>query len=487
MVAILDSTGVPIPRTNPRRDAIVRRITARYDAAQTTRDNQNHWANADNLSAAAANSPEVRRTLRNRARYEVANNTYAAGMVRTLANDTVGSGPSLQMLSGDKAADTAVEMAFWKWMQAARLPDKLRTARMARCVDGEAFAHLFLNGNLRHAVKLDVRLYEADQVARPWIAFSDPLMSDGIIFDDFGNPIAYTLLKQHPGDTAFTNLGLDFETVPARNMIHMFRAERPGQVRGVPEIMPALPLYAQLRRYTLAVIAAAETAADLAALLQTQAAPEDPDDIEPLDVFDLERRSIMTLPRGWVAQQMKAEQPTTTYQMFKREIINEIARCLNMPYNIAAGDSAGYNYASGRLDHQTYFKSVDVDREYIEASALEPIFDLWWELASDAGSLPPALADLPEPPTHEWHWEGHEHVDPQKEANASLSLIDGCQLTEAEYQARRGRDWEEVEAQRAKELGISVEELKRLKREKIFGAAQQAARPSQATDEGDDE
>src|SRR5690606_18565812 len=109
---------------------------------------------------------------------------------------------------------------------------------------------------------------------------------------------------------------------------HLYRQDRPGQIRGIPEIMPALPLYAQLRRYTLAVIAAAETAADLAALLQTQAAPEDPDDVEPLDLFDLERRSIMTLPRGWTATQMKAEQPTTTYAMFKREIINEIARCL---------------------------------------------------------------------------------------------------------------------------------------------------------------
>jgi hypothetical protein len=31
------------------------------------------------------------------------------------------------------------------------------------------------------------------------------------------------------------------------------------------------------------------------------------------------------------------------------------------PFNVAAGNSSGYNYASGRLDHQTYFKAIRVD------------------------------------------------------------------------------------------------------------------------------
>jgi len=53
------------------------------------------------MSADAAATVEVRRTLRNRARYEVANNSYARGIVLTLANDTVGTGPRLQMLTND--------------------------------------------------------------------------------------------------------------------------------------------------------------------------------------------------------------------------------------------------------------------------------------------------------------------------------------------------------------------------------------------------
>ena len=65
-----------------------RPIRARFDAAQTTRDNAKHWAYADQLSADMEASPEVRRTLRTRSRYEVANNSYARGLVQMLANDT---------------------------------------------------------------------------------------------------------------------------------------------------------------------------------------------------------------------------------------------------------------------------------------------------------------------------------------------------------------------------------------------------------------
>jgi capsid protein len=76
----------------PRR----RSIRGRYDAATTNHDNVRHWANADGYSANAANSPEVRRVLRNRARYEVANNSYAKGICLTLANDVIGTGPRFQ-------------------------------------------------------------------------------------------------------------------------------------------------------------------------------------------------------------------------------------------------------------------------------------------------------------------------------------------------------------------------------------------------------
>lgn len=149
----------------------------------------------------------------------------------------------------------------------------------------------------------------------------------------------------------------------------------------------------------------------------------------------------------------------TTYTEFKREILNEIARCLNMPFNVAAGNSSGYNYASGRLDHQTYFKSLRVEQAHLGQVVLDRILTAWLdEAALIEGYLPPALRTLDARPAHQWFWDGHEHVDPLKEASAQATRLANHTTTLANEYAKQGRDWESELRQRAKEQKL-LEEL----------------------------
>ncbi len=429
-------------------------IRAKFDSAQTTPDNRRHWANADGLSADAAASPDVRRTLRNRARYEVANNSYARGIVLTLANDVIGTGPRLQVLlddGEDEGANGTIEKEFAAWAKAVDLPGKLRTMRMARAQDGEAFAILFSNDNLASPVKLDLRLIEADQVATPAVKLND-LAVDGIEYDPFGNPAAYHVLKAHPGSGSGAG-AFDYNRVPAASVIHWFRADRPGQRRGLPDIMPALPLFAQLRRYTLAVIGAAESAANIAVLMKTNApAGGEAAEVEPMSEMEFSPNMAVFTPEGWEPSQIKAEQPATTYEMFKREILNEVARCLSMPRNVALCDSSGYNYASGRLDHQTYYKSIRVEQAHCEAVVLDRILNAWLAEAVKVFGL----GEL-EDATHQWFWDGHEHVDPAKEASAQAQRLASNTTTLAQEYARQGKDWETELRQRAKEVALMKE------------------------------
>ena len=438
----------------PRR-AIPVALRARFDSAQTTPDNRRHWANADFLSANAAANPEVRRTLRNRARYEVANNSYAKGIVLTLANDVIGTGPRLQLLLGDgkdHGVNGILEKEFAAWAKAVDLPGKLRTMRMARAQDGEVFGLLFSNPNLQHAVKLDIKLIEADQVTTPPMKLPAPTFVDGIVFDEFGNPIQYHVLDYHPGDF-LALLPVAYRVILAASIIHWFRKDRPGQSRGLPDILPALPLFAQLRRYTLAVIAAAETAADFAAVLFTDApANGEAQALEPMDIVEQKKRMATVLPDGWRLGQIEAHQPTTTYDMFKREILNEIARCLNMPYNIAACNSSGYNYSSGRLDHQTYYKSIRVEQAHCETVVLDRILSAWLAEAVKVFGL----GEL-ENASHQWFWDGHEHIDPAKEASAQATRLISHTTTLAQEYARQGKDWETELRQRAREVALMNE------------------------------
>jgi len=452
------------PKPSAPRDRSYRVIRGKFDAAQTTDENRRHWANADPLSPDAAASMDVRSILRSRARYEVANNSYARGIVLTLANDTIGTGPRLQMLTDDPAANTAIEQAFMRWARSIGLPEKLRTMRMARAESGEAFAILTHNPNVDGPVQLDVRLIEADQVTTPLSrrSLTDDGV-DGVEYDRFGNPVAYHVLKQHPGAGMLGVTGGsydDYDRIPAASVIHLYRVERPGQSRGIPELTPALPLFAQLRRYRLAVLAAAETAADFALTLYTDSPPNgEPDAVEPMDVFELEARMATTLPQGWKLGQVKAEHPSTDHVEFVMSILAEIARCLNMPFNVAAGNSSGYNYASGRLDHQTYYKAIRVDQSHLADKVLDHLFRGWLNEAILVSDLLPRWVRTAEFTllSHQWFWDGTEHVDPAKEANAQATRLSNNTTTLANEYAKQGRDWETELRQRAKEIALMRE------------------------------
>jgi lambda family phage portal protein len=450
-----------------------RRALARYDAAQTTDDNIRHWSQADSLSADSANSPAVRRILRNRSRYEAANNSYCRSMVETLANDVVGSGPRVQIISGaGRAADQFVEREITWWMQAAKCPQKLRLMRKNKAIDGEGIGLLTTKRRLPTPVKLGMRVLESEQLSTPNMTGAEQNAVDGVRFDSDGDPIEYDVLRYHPGDSSTSYL-LQSDVVPASEVIHLFREDRAGQHRGIPELTPALPLFSQLRRFTLATLAAAETAAEFAAVIQTSrpesgglgaspgASVPPP---EPMDVFELSQRMVTVLPDGYQLSQVKAEHPTTTYGEFKREILAEAFSALVMPYAVGANDSKDYNFASGKLDRRGYARAVSVERvlEW-EPEVYRLVFSWYLEANLIGGYLPTGM-----PPFSQWqvriYWdEIEDDIDPVKAATAQQTRLESHTTTLAYEYARKGKDWEAELRQRAveiklqKELGLIVD------------------------------
>ena len=441
------------------------RLQARFDAAQTNPENARHWSNADALAADSALDPTTRATLRNRCRYECANNSYAAGIVKTLGNDTIGTGPRLQVVGKDREANKQVEASWQRWSDAIDLPGKLRTMRMSRARDGEAFAVVVNNPRLREMglPSLDLQILEADQVYAPFGSDVQPTDDraniDGIVIDRVGRPVAYTIAELHPGShLGFVGSLGKFREYPADQVFHYYIPDRPGQHRGIPELTPALPLFAQLRRYTLAVLSAAETAATFAGILYTDSPPGgEAARVAALDPVQLERASLLTMPGGWKMEQIRAEQPTSTYDIFKREILNEIARSVSMPFNIAANNSAFYNYASGRLDMQVYQKQVAVERSVITRTILERLLSMWMREAVLLERAIPisyrTLAALP----HSWMWNAWPHVDPQKEAMAASMRLKSGLTTLADEYAAQGEDWEDKIRQRQREYILATE------------------------------
>ena len=449
-------------KTKPRPVAVPA-VRGKFDAAESG-DDYKHWSNADAFAADAALSPFVRRTMRNRARYERANNSYLAGISATLASDLIGTGPRLQLTTGDADSDRMVERLFFDWTWEIDLATKLRTMRESLVVDGEAFGLMVSNPRLP-GVQLDLRLVEAEMVATPTELMSQSITAegntvDGLEFDQTGNVVAYQLLRYHPGSNYRVNT-LEFQRVPAAAMVHWFRPARAGQHRGFPEVAPALRLFGQLRRYTEAVIAAAETAADFAAFIHSNSPAAEVDEVDSFAELEIRKRSLVTLPEGWDISQLKAEQPTSTYKDFKREILGEISRCLQIPFNVAALDSSSYNYASGRMDHQVYAMTQRVYRDELERVCLDRLLSAWVNEASLAGILPDDLPAFSEW-NWAWVWDGKDHVDPAKEANACETRLRTLTTTLAAEYSRQGKQWEvelrQIAAERAlmAELGLEM-------------------------------
>ena len=448
-------------------------IATKYDAAQTSHENRRHWAMTDGYSADSSLTPDVRRTLRNRSRYETANNAYAKGMVLTVAGDTIGTGPRPQIQSENNELNRQIERAFYEWSNEIHLAEKLRCMRLAKAIDGEAFALLINNPALSCPVKLDLKLIEAERITSPLTEWDWHKLVDGIEFDEFDNPLLYYMLRYHPGDSHGSME--EFETIPANDMIHWFRLDRPEQHRGLPELTPALPLFAQLRRYTLAVLASAETAADFAAVIYTDApAGGEATAATPFDIVSLEKRMATTLPDGWKLGQLKAEQPVTNYPEFKREILGEIGRVLQVPINVVTGDSSQHNYASGRLDHQTYHRAIRIEQDHCASVVLNRIFKSWYQEFSLLSTGKPvnsivthsdnmdswyieAKKPVLDSVSVRWFWDGFEHVDPSKEANAQEKRLVNYTTTLANEYAKLGKDWEEELRQLARERTLMKE------------------------------
>jgi len=199
-------------------------------------------------------------------------------------------------------------------------------------------------------------------------------------------------------------------------------------------------------------------------MLETQYEPDELDAAEPFSTLNIQKRMMTALPNSVRASQLKAEQPNATFEAFHKSLINEQARPKSMPYNKAACDSSSYNYASGRLDHQTYYAALDVEREDCNDLVLDPLFDVWFEAAiltyGWLGGNPDAVS--PQARAHLWDWPKHRVADVESEANANdKQLKNGCKSLAAIH-TEAGEDYADECEKTAASNGITLEQQKQI-------------------------
>ena len=465
-----------------------RDVEATFEVSRTTNENKRHFADADSLSGRAAYYKSERKTARERSRLEAGNNSWYAGMLRTAANHIIGIGPQVQWTTSDRELNRRIGDAWSTWSKSINLVEKLRVAVETYWRDGEVFAMRSCRPSL-FPVTLDIRLYEPDQVAQPYWHVLDPTVEDGKRVDQLGNAVEYWIYDHHPGDLNIGHVNLlTGHWYPAEDVVHLYRAERPGQLRGFPRCAPALDWLAHIRRFAKATLSAAEKAALWSTFVKTTGSNVTSARL-PQDwlTVEIERDMMNFLPEGWEPAQLKAEHPTSTNESYQRSELTYFTRCSNMPYSLAAGTSKDSNFSAAKMDiKNTWEPEVRSEQTAVETIVMAPAIRWFMEdlfFSTDILDAAPPLSEI----TYKVIWPPLPQSDEIEVVTAATERIKGGLSTPSQEAAFAGNDFETQCEIGARDFGATVQEYKRRLFDFYFPPAKDAqvtstaAAPSQAT------
>lgn len=437
---------------------------------------------ADWITSSTSMDAELRTSLsrmRDRSRDLVRNNDYARSAQRAVTNNVVGQGVRMQaavkMRRGgkmDAAANAAIEAAWELWGKKQHchtagvlsFHDIERQMLDAMLSDGEIFVRMVRQTFGGSRVPLGLEIIEADRldIDLNEMAKGGNEIRMGVERDQWGRPVAYHFKTEHPGDYPFGAGSVNNKTqrIPASDVVHLFRQERPGQTRGVPWVASAIMKMHHLQGYTEAEVIAARAEACRMGFITS---PEDDAMQDGTDgdkaVSNFEPGRIERLLPGESFIESKPNRPGGQYEPFVRTMLHSMAAGLGVSYATLSRDYSQANYSSGRLALLDDRDNWRVLQQWLIENFHRPVFDEWMDLAVLSGAL--SFQGYETSPelfrAVRWIPRGWQWVDPAKEMSAYKDAVRCGFTTLTDVIAQQGGDIEDVMQQRQRELEMAEE------------------------------
>ena len=435
--SILGADGKPYRR--PRKEVL--NAQHGYDVLRKEHEND-HWKYATNLASSALDTYVVQRKIEKLARQEFRNNPHLNGLVRKMAHEVVGKGPTLEIIPNTitKSSMKAANRFEKFWNEHACEIDftgKLRLGEIEKRVGGEGF-NVFRRNPRISTLPIDFELYEGAQFHTPGYLYehlhnrSEYPVIDGIVLDDWGNPRTYHRLRQHPHSMHAHSL-IEIDNVDASVCVHEFRKDRPTQYRGVSECLAPLQIYAHIRRFIESKVGQEELRAKMLGVVQSKWLECADIGDEPIEMM-IGDGQFLTLPDGWEAEMFRFDATGQGVTEFMRVALSWATMSFLVPWNVAASDSSDSNFASGRLDHLLWNRVVG-DRQFeIEKKKINRYLAFFVEFAMLANRIPSGLGAF----THKWHWPEREPIDIKAQSVADKNYASVDLLDMDEFAQRRG-------------------------------------------------
>jgi len=340
----------------------LRNVRNQYDGAAFSRRTQGWRRNSKDANYELVGAAQV---LAQTARDMVRNNPYAERAVSAIATDLVGTGITFQVLRNGEPDAELQALAVSHFETTACDADgrhnlyglQLLAARSV--VESGAVLARYRPRFSRDGlpVPFQIQLLEPDYLdqARNGLLEKGQYVS-GIQFDQIGNRQAYWLFPNHPG--AITSQGMIANPIPADQIIHVYRQDRPGQQHGASWFAPVIMSMRDFADYQDGQLLRQKIAGSWAVFrIGMEGLDGDADtDADDRSSF-VEPGMIEDLPSG-ADVKFAAPPGVEGYADFAKISVRTFATGMNLPYDIF-GDLEGVNFSSGRIGRIQYNRQLD--------------------------------------------------------------------------------------------------------------------------------
>jgi lambda family phage portal protein len=353
------------------RLSMVERTRAEFDGATQGRRSLG-WRKTLR-SANGELTPLVMSALRGVSRDLVRNNPYAARGKQAWAEHLVGTGITFQIYRDGKIDQKLTDLArrhFDSTACDAEGRHDLYGLQLQAAGTIVESGSILARRRWRRAtdnlpVPFQMQLLEPDYLD---MSKDGPLtvghLVNGIEFDGLGRRKQYWMRSGHPGERRLFTF--ESKAVPAEDVIHCYRADRPEQQHGVPWFAPVILRMrdfadfedARLMREKIASCFTVFTTDAEGDITDPSLTPTSPEGGDGEMIEALEPGIIEHLPPG---RDVKFATPPSVdgYMDFSRVSLRAVgAGLLGLPYEILTGDLSDVSFISGRLGRLSFNRSI---------------------------------------------------------------------------------------------------------------------------------
>lgn len=315
-------------------------------------------------------SPRTLMALRGIAHDLVRNNPHAASAVSAIAEHMVGEGITFQLYRNGKHDPDLTKRVRAHLdttsCDAAGRHDlyglQLQAARAIVTGGAAVMRRRWRRASDRLPLPFQLQLLEADYIDMnkhgPAMGASAYAVN-GIEFDQLGRRSGYWLYSAHPG--AVRPGSIESKLIPAEDVAHVFRADRPEQEHGATWLAPIILPLMDFKEYSDAQLLRQKIAACFAVFRIGDSdsadalANDNHEDDDAPELESIEPGMIYDMPGGG---DVKFPNPPTVegYKDVSTVTLHAVSAGLGVPYEIVTGDLSGVSFISGRLGRLNFYK-----------------------------------------------------------------------------------------------------------------------------------